>query len=257
MVAAAAVTVALASPHPGASAKTTRCAPEYTAEAGVVSISGARSATCDERIRVRCEKDGQAVFDYSAASPAAVRTRELGLRCEDITGLTIKGYGGDDTLSIFRAAPIKGPLLADRGTATLDGGAGSDHLLGGDSNDVLLGGPGSDRLRGGEYNDVLNGGTGDDSGNGGEGDDTLAGGAGDDDLNGWESDDTIFGGAGDDRLDGWESDDAIYGGAGDDRLDGGESDDTLDGGPGNDRLDGGPSYDQCEGGSGRDRIKGC
>jgi len=84
-------------------------------------------------------------------------------------------------------------IIADRGPATVNGGAGNDRLgatrLAGDVR--LSGEGGSDRLAGNTANDFLHGGTGDDS---------LAGAEGDDRLDGGRGRDGISGGAGRDRI---------------------------------------------------------
>ncbi len=82
--------------------------------------------------------------------------------------------------------------------SALVGGAGVDHLNGGEGNDILVGRGGDDDLRGEKGNDILIGGDGEDSLKGGEGNDVLLGGA---------SKDTLFGGLGQNTLVGGEGED--------------------------------------------------
>ena len=84
----------------------------------------------------------------------------------------------------------------------VDGGAGSDVLIGDAAANRFSGGAGKDLLDGNDGADVLNGGDGGDRLIGGAGDDVLLGGAGNDRLIGEAGDDRLVGGAGDDLLDG-------------------------------------------------------
>ena len=73
----------------------------------------------------------------------------------------------------------------------LDGGAGTDILLGEIGSDTLLGGADNDQLDGGSDNDTLDAGAGNDTLTGGRGADKFNGGAGTDratDLNPAEGD---------------------------------------------------------------------
>ena len=88
----------------------------------------------------------------------------------------------------------------------INGGTGSDTLIGGDSPDFIRGGKGDDLIYGAGGNDTLLG---------QEGDDTLYGGAGDDFLNGATGHDMLFGGDGNDILSDAQGPDTVIGGAGD------------------------------------------
>ena len=61
--------------------------------------------------------------------------------------------GGDDTLTVVGAPPVR---------IAADGGSGKDVLKGGDGDDSLAGGSGDDTLTGGAGHDLLEGGDGDD-----------------------------------------------------------------------------------------------
>ncbi|THG74799.1 hypothetical protein E5198_18800, partial [Pseudomonas sp. A-1] len=74
--------------------------------------------------------------------------------------------------------------------------ANAGSLQGGNGTDFLLGIGGNDTLRGGEGNDYLDGGAGNDSLQGGNGNDLLLGGEGNDYLYGENGNDVLDGGAG-------------------------------------------------------------
>jgi methionine-rich copper-binding protein CopC len=93
------------------------------------------------------------------------------------------------------------------GPAHLEGGAGSNIVIGDDSNQYIVLGPEDDTIHGGAGddtigslggNDHLYGDAGNDMVTGGEGNDTLDGGDGKDTLRGDAGNDTLIGGAGDD-----------------------------------------------------------
>jgi Ca2+-binding RTX toxin-like protein len=97
------------------------------------------------------------------------------------------------------------------GTDLLIGTGSADTIHGGNGGDLILGGDGADELFGDNGNDVVLGGEGDDSLEGGNGIDVLSGDAGNDDLDGGNGADILIGGAGNDSLDGGSSlDTAVY-----------------------------------------------
>ncbi|MBK9237807.1 MAG: Ig-like domain-containing protein [Rhodoferax sp.] len=142
--------------------------------------------------------------------------------------------------------------------AVINGTAGNDTLVGGDTSDFMYGLGGDDVLNGNAGNDALNGGPGNDTLNGGDGKDyvaysdatagvvaslvngTVSGGGGNDTLISIE---TVFGSPFADTLTGDSGANALYGRAGDDTLDGGAGDDILSGDEGNDILVGGLGQD--------------
>jgi len=178
--------------------------------------------------------------------------------------------------------------IAERGSL-VDGGAGTDFLVGARAQDLLLGGSGRDILHGGAGDDVLYGdshvslvGQGwhierrierDESGNvtnymvdffdmgtslpgeTSEDDDFLYGGTGDD----W-----LFGQNGQDHLDGGTGNDVLFGGRDNDLLVGGDGDDVLvgddginpSGQDGDDLLIGGAGNDVLGGDGGNDILYG-
>ncbi len=185
----------------------------------------------------------------------------------------IEGGSGADTVE--NTGTIIGDVLLDLGddvyraggegivVGIVDGGAGSDTLIGGAFSDVFDGGTedddlrgrgGEDELSGGLGEDVLNGGTGEDILEGGGDDDLLLGGADDDLLFGDGGEDTLRGGTGDDEVNGGDDNDVVVGNNGDDVLAGDAGDDVLIGGVGDDSLVGGTGRDVLRGGDGADTF---
>jgi Ca2+-binding RTX toxin-like protein len=225
----------------------------------------------------------------------------------ELSGGTVSGGGGNDTLTGFvidyryetqsiRATLIEGigqvrvgstvdrvdggafwlgsgdddfsNLANTRGVA-LDGGAGNDHLVGGD----LTGGLGDDTLEGavvrydnarGPVSVALSAG----SSSGADGNDrligvrTVFGSAFDDQLIGDDNDNSLFGGPGNDLLIGGAGADGLIDRSGVNTLRGGAGDDVLfssgsllDGGTGNDSFDSDGSGNTLLGGDGDDRFR--
>ena len=174
------------------------------------------------------------------------------------------GTGGDDVLSGGSPIDFSGAvLIGDTGNDTLNGGGGSNYLLGGEGNDtltdlfgdsILIGGVGDDILIGGGGNDQLIGGEGNDTLNDHAGDSILIGGSGDDTLHGYGGSDHLIGGEGNDTLTDLSGHSTLEGGTGHDLLDAGDGNDQLIGGEGNDTLDGGNGTNQLIGGEGNDAL---
>ncbi|HEY2480366.1 MAG TPA: calcium-binding protein [Solirubrobacterales bacterium] len=192
---------------------------------------------------------------------------------------------GDDELTIGQGVPHSVP-------STLEGGTGSDKLVGGPANDVLYAGEDHDpdTLEGGGGNDVLygvnifhpkkdsgpatmNGGGGSDLMIGGQpcDGDTFDGGAGANDsasfarihnpgitveatLGGAVTDPDV-GGCTAGQID--SSTEKIEGSPGNDILIGDNGPNTLLGRGGNDKLDGKGGFDDCVGGGGNDSATDC
>ncbi|XDA98273.1 calcium-binding protein [Sulfitobacter sp. LCG007] len=167
------------------------------------------------------------------------------------------------------------------GRQSIEGGSGSDRLMGtrggdriegGNGNDTLIGGAGGDRLIGGSGRDVADYGTapagvtvnlgspgrntGDARGDSYSGIEIISGSRFADRLTGNGADNVFRGAAGTDRLMGKGGDDALAGGGGSDRIRGGSGNDTLAGGAGGDALGGGSGRDRLLGHGGRDRLSG-
>lgn len=117
-----------------------------------------------------------------------------------------------------------GSVTVNLSTASASGADGTDtlkdieHVVGGNSSDVLTGDAGAN---------LLYGGAGDDTLDGLAGNDYLAGAGGVDSIFGNTGDDTINGGAGDDSITGGTGNDSILAAAGDDDVSGGDGDDTV------------------------------
>lgn len=161
-----------------------------------------------------------------------------------LTGVTVNGNGGDDT------------ILGSSYNDSIVGGAGNDSIDGGNANDTVSGDAGDDSLSGAEGDDSLSGDEGDDILFGNAGNDTLSGGIGNDHLRGGSDGDSLDGGDGSDTLRGQGGADTLLGGTGNDYLDGGIARDILNGQQGNDTLLGGDERDRLLGGGGNDSLNG-
>ncbi|WP_293399780.1 DUF4347 domain-containing protein [Phenylobacterium sp.] len=151
------------------------------------------------------------------------------------------------------------------GSATVTGGAGSQHVWGdgaaqtiflGADDDVLHGGGGNDTVGSAGGDDEVYGDDGDDVVFGGEGADFVHGNAGNDTARGDAGDDLVYGGKGDDQVFGGADNDLLFGDLGQDTLQGNTGHDTLDGGADNDLMFGGQNNDLLLGGEGDDRLNG-
>lgn len=173
--------------------------------------------------------DGCTAQDGGGVCSGDLRGVRVSLGDGDDVGSILEYAGGPDLDLVLRGdagRDLVWGLAADG--ATVEGGAGGDHVIGSEGPDHLDGGEGYDSLLGYAGDDVLIGGP-DDSG---------------DALEGHHGNDRLEGGGGGDRLDGDFP--RIYGDqpeGGADVLIGGEGDDQLEGGRGADDMDGGPGYD--------------
>lgn len=102
-----------------------------------------------------------------------------------IRDVRIRGFSGDDYLSLALNHSARGLISAGTGNDTVYGGAaddliwagdGDDQIFGEEGNDILVGGAGADLLEGGRGKDLLIGGWNADTLRGGQLDDILIGG---------------------------------------------------------------------------------
>lgn len=163
---------------------------------------------------------------------------------------------GDDSDEVLIGTAGRDVICGLGGDDEISGLGGDDLLIGGTGNDTIDGGDGDDDLRGEGDDDVLRGGDGTDILRGGGGNDDLRGGGGNDDLSGGAGRDILRGGGGADQLSGGGGNDILRGGGGNDLIRGGAKADTLFGGRGDDDLFGGRGRDVLDGGPGRDRCDG-
>lgn len=177
----------------------------------------------------------------SPVHPDGSSTRIIGIE-------EINANEGDDVVDLSNGNYTNGVII--------NGGDGSDILVGSIGIDTINGDDGNDKIDGFDGNDILNGGAGNDQIKGGNGDDTISGDEGNDRLIGNSGDDTIYGGAGADDLDGNNGNDELFGGDGNDDLNGGLNDDILHGDQGDDVLDGHKGNDVLHGGDGADTLLG-
>jgi len=202
------------------------------------------------------------------------------------SGGTGGGSGGGSSGALLAFGPIfGGSQFLHGGTppvagTTINGGLGSDSLVGSDGDDRITGQAGNDTLLGGQGRDWLTGGTGDNSMAGGVGDDRYdVDSAGDvvvelpnsgfdyvatslatytmpdsiEDLSFTTSIAHTGTGTGlNDRMGGNAGNDVLHGGGGNDELGGSGGNDTLYGEAGNDILSGGAGNDSLVGGDGYD-----
>jgi Ca2+-binding RTX toxin-like protein len=166
--------------------------------------------------------------------PVAHITGQISFRGNDgndiFTNATARqsfAYGGNGN-DLLIGGSNNDKLYGEAGNDTLRGMYGSDELYGGDGNDLIyaLGISGGSEVN----SNHLDGGNGDDVLAGSDGNDGLIGGAGADSLYGYYGNDVLVGGTGKDRL---------YGGFGDDYLNGDPGDgveDFLHGGAGSDHF---------------------
>lgn len=141
-----------------------------------------------------------------------------------VRSLVVFGSPGDDSIDLNGVTLEAFSNLAQ---VHVNGGAGSDLIIGSELADGIVAGEGHDVVMGGAGDDRVDAGPGDDVVSGGDGNDVLVGGDGDDFLNGKR---------GDDRLDGGPGNDTLAGGAGADALSGGPGNDVLNGHAGIDIL---------------------
>lgn len=132
------------------------------------------------------------------------------------------GTDGRDFIDVLRQTPD-----SSQSNNQLIGGAGNDHLRGGNGDDMITGGSGRDFIRGRDGDDRISGGEGNDFLRGDQGDDKIDGGGGRDHVRGGHGDDTMSGGEGDDMIRGGKGDDLLNGGAGCDLMWGGNGSDTF------------------------------
>jgi uncharacterized protein len=129
----------------------------------------------------------------------------------DLTVANNKVTFGNDIIFLDQLSGVKiinslagsDRLIGTNSNETLDGGAGNDYIDAKGGKDVLFGSDASDTLLGGLGNDILAGGLGNDILDGGADNDILDGGLGNDTLLGGVGSDILSGGNGNDRLTGW------------------------------------------------------
>lgn len=158
---------------------------------GVLDVNGTRRA---DSIQVSLNSADATKLDVNING--VVRTFDLSL----IRSVHMTGGNGKDVLTVDSTVSV---------AVKIDGGNGSDRLLGGSGDDELLGGKGKDDLDGGAGNDALHGAAGKDDLNGGEGDDDLDGGKGKD---------ACTGGVGSDSFDDDDADSEVEDRDGDDDV---------------------------------------
>ena len=138
---------------------------------------------------------------------------DIGTRLDNLDYKEIKPIDPfDNLIEMYKYLQAAVP----NGINTIDGGAGSDIIIGGEQADLIYGGKGNDYIYGGDGRNAIYGGVGND---------VIVGGY---------DNDRLFGDAGNDTIFGLDDDDVINGGAGNDHLWGGRGSDMIETGKGND-----------------------
>jgi Ca2+-binding RTX toxin-like protein len=131
-------------------------------------IETIRGTGLNDRIQVNLSVDGAGPPGAGLGQPQITVAGANGADIIDVTtngiGYLVNGNGGDDTITL---------ITGFGETASVNGGAGNDILVGGNGDEELKGGDGNDDIRGGSGNDTLVGGDGTNTLNGGRGDDTY------------------------------------------------------------------------------------
>lgn len=167
-----------------------RCVPTAALLLGSVwAVQGTEAA---DRIVIDRDPDNSALLrafvNDQPASPVARVAQSA------VYGIRIEGSAGNDVIRILDVGtPLATPV-------SVQGGAGDDLVVGGDSPVWLDGGDGSDTLQGGASADTLSGGRGNDLLSGQGGNDELYGGLGDDTLDGSLGQNALNSGGGQDIL---------------------------------------------------------
>ena len=197
-----------------------------------------------------------------------------GVAAGSITGVTISGLAGNDTLKMDSSlgSAISGTLLGGAGNDTLVSGLGNDTLDGSTGSNVLNGGLGHDTLNGGLGADVLDGGDGNDLLKFDSFDISISGGSGIDSASVTNASAAVSLNLTSSLIESVNATTSIYGntftaagatwavtitgGSGNDTIVGGNLNDSLTGGAGNDLMSGGMGNDTLSGGLGADALVG-
>ncbi|MEU4239724.1 calcium-binding protein [Actinoplanes sp. NPDC026619] len=177
----------------------------------VVTLAG-RTITIDDTVAIKAGKGCK-----------EVKGDKTKVRCTTRTAPTrVRVYTYDRNDSITNKASLP---------STLNGGTGSDTIVGGPRADLINGDNGNDKIWGAGGNDTIYPDLGNDVSHGGDGADLIM------DVGGkFVSNDWMYGDNGDDTAFGFAGSDHIFGGFGDDFLSGGADADYIDGGYGGDYL---------------------
>ena len=220
-------------------------------------------ADANDTIEVRSDPGGSGVVQLVANG--IIDPSLPSLQADQIRSIQIDAGPGDNLIDLTGVNSgdfsFLNPADGSRLRIEVDGGDGSDTILGSFSfDDVLIGGDGDDQINGSGVvslgNQNIDGGDGNDTIRGGSGNDTITGRDGADQLFGGGGNDSITGGDNNDRIDGQTGDDTIAGNQGEDTVTGGADDDVVTGDSGNDDVTGGTGDDDISGGSGSDVLGG-
>lgn len=182
---------------------------EASLEGGLLTVKG---TSASDRIALRLQAGQPGILQVDFGDDGSA---DFSFARADIARIVINAGNGGDSV---RTDEVNG-IFSDSIPTTIDGGNGSDRLVGGAGAGTVSGGNGNDSLIGGGAGTL----------SGGNGDDTLAGGSGAE---------TLLGGNGDDSIDGNRGNDVAFMGNGGDTFiwDPGDGSDTIEGQNGRDTM---------------------
>jgi Ca2+-binding RTX toxin-like protein len=171
---AAALVVAVAAPASAAGSPPSQNKSDQfkapTLENGLLTVKGTNAA---DRIALGLQAGQPGILQVDFGDDGSA---EFSFERREITEIVVKAGNGADAVRIDESNGV----FTDTIPTTIDGGNGSDRLVGGAGAVTLIGGNGDDALFGGNGNEKLFGGNGDDSIDGNKGDDLAFMGNGDD-----------------------------------------------------------------------------
>jgi Ca2+-binding RTX toxin-like protein len=137
---------------------------------GVLAITGTRA---DDKIALRLDARQPGILQVDVGDDGSA---DFTFDRNDVARIAVFARSGDDLVRIDESNGV----FTDNIATAIDGGAGSDTLVGGSGAVTLSGGPGNDKLIGGNGAEALLGGSGNDQIDGNRGNDVAFMGAGDD-----------------------------------------------------------------------------
>jgi hypothetical protein len=165
---------------------------------GELRVTGTKAS---DKIALRLQAGEPGVLQVDVGDDGSA---DFSFERNDIARIAVHARPGDDSVRIDESNGVFSDTIpttieGGHGSDTLVGGSGAVELRGGPGNDTLVGGSGAETLRGGEGTDLIDGNRGNDVAFMGSGDDTFVWDPGDgsDVLEGEEGADTmVFNGAG-------------------------------------------------------------
>lgn len=141
-----------------------------TLENGLLTVKGMNG---NDRIALRLQAGQPGILEVDFGDDGSA---EFSFERSEIAQIVVKGGNGGDAIRIDESNGV----FADTIPTTVDGGNGSDRLVGGSGAGTVIGGNGDDALFGGNGNEKLLGGNGNDTIDGNKGNDVALMGNGND-----------------------------------------------------------------------------